>query len=106
MNFVYPPNLVDEVKKRWSRHHGPRRVILIASWDSKQRLKIPRTQTSKVEPGDPERFPFPRNRPLSYFLDVLYHSSFMTEESRRIALRVTYLPHDLSEEKQNEILNH
>ena len=69
-------------------------------------MKIPRRQTSRVQPGDPKRFPFPPNKLLSYILDVLYHSSFLTEESRRVALRVTYLPPDLPEQEQKDILNH
>lgn len=105
--FVYPPNLIDEVKTRWNRHHGPRRITLVASWDRKtRRMKTARKRVSKVEPGDPERFPFPSDESLLYLLDVLYHSSFLTEESRRIALRVTYLPPNLDKRKQDEILNH
>ena len=107
MTFVYPPNLIDQVKERWKRHHGPRRVTLVASWDRKgQRVKTPRRQVSKIEAGDPDAFPFPSDESLLSILEVLYHSSFLTEESRRIALRVNYLPSNLSPDEQEKVLNH
>lgn len=36
--------------------------------------------------------PFPTNDELKTILDVLYHVSFLTEENRRIAVRIVYIP--------------
>ena len=107
MTFVYPTNLVDQVKERWNHHYGPRQFRLVASWGRKgRRLKRPRKEAITFEPGRAARFPFPSDESLLYMLEVLYHSSFLTEESRRIALRVTYLPPNLSKEEQETVLNH
>ncbi len=49
--------------------------------------------------------PFPDDEELKALFDVLYHVSFLTEESRHLAVRVAYLPPDLPNEQMRGQLN-
>jgi hypothetical protein len=101
--FVYPSGLVDKVKERWSRYHGPRKVRIVASGP---KMKPPRKPVEQIEPGLLDTLPFPSDPTLLALLEALYHSSFLLEEGRRISLRVTYLPQNMPSAEKDRILNH
>lgn len=72
--------------------------------------KHPSSRTRKARADKSERLatkrpPFPDEELLKAILDVLYHVSFLTEESRRVAVRVAYIPPDISEQEQRSVLN-
>jgi len=108
MDFLYPPNLLDAIKESWRKFQGPRKVVLVAKWDSKAR-KMRRARPSERKPtvdaGPLEKLPFPSDAALTCLLETVYHASFLTEEARRLAIRVTYLDSDLSDEVKRSILN-
>lgn len=102
MAFAYPPNLIDLVKERWNRHHGPKRFVLVASGPGMRR---PREEVTRIEPGSSESIPFPSDQHLLTILEAVYHSSFLIEEGRRISLRVNYIPPSLPSEDRLRVLN-
>lgn len=74
-DYLYPSDIVDEVIKRWDIFQGRFR----------------------------EKPPFPDKDTVRKILNVVYHASLLTEESRRVSLRVIYLPQNLSEKQINNI---
>ena len=81
MDYTYPDDrLVAFTSEKWSR-------IQEAIQGSRE------TKVSEVESKELAEKPvFPNQTLLKIILDVVYHASFRTEESRRIAVRVAYLP--------------
>jgi hypothetical protein len=63
--YHYPPDLVEITIKQWKHIN------------------------SRILHSSP---PFPTEDELKTILDVLYHVSFLTEENRRIAVRIVYIP--------------
>ena len=86
MDYIYPDDrLVIFITEQWGRIqealHGNRE-----------------TNLSEVERKELTEKPvFPNQTLLKMILDVVYHASFRTEESRRIAVRVAYLPPGITE---------
>lgn len=75
-DYLYPSEIVEEVIKRWDLFQGRFR----------------------------EKPPFPDRDTVRKILDVVYHASLLTEESRRVNLRVVYLPQNLPD-KQKRFIN-
>ena len=86
MEYAYPDDrLVALTSERWRR-------IQEALHGSQE------TSPSELESKElAEKPAFPNQRLLKMILDVVYHASFRTEESRRIAVRVAYLPRGITE---------
>ena len=62
--YLYPPDITEITVKRWKQIN------------------------SRIHSSPP----FPTNDELKTILDVIYHVSFLTEENRRIAVRIAYFP--------------
>ncbi|PFJ29347.1 hypothetical protein CN964_29970 [Bacillus cereus] len=67
MAFIYPKDLIPVIKDSWKKHQD----TLIFS---KKDIEVP----------------FPSTANLEYILDVLYHVSFLTEESRKVSVTTAY----------------
>ena len=110
MKFLYPADLLDIIKERWNKLQGPRELLLVAKWEWDLNAgKMVRTKHSKgertLDPGPLEELPFPSDAALTCLLETVYHASFLTEEARRLAIRVIYLPSDLSDKVKRFVLN-
>lgn len=78
--YLYPQDLVEIIVKRWEHIN------------------------SKLLHSSP---PFPTEDELKTILDVLYHVSFLTEENRRIAVRIVYIPQkDFNNQLSTYMNNH
>ena len=88
MEYYYPnEKIVAFITARWNRiqerlHQRPKH--LRSKFDYEESTETP---------------DFPDQTRLKLILDVIYHASLLIEESRRIAVRVAYLPLGISEEK-------
>lgn len=79
MKYIYPSDITAETKKRWS--------------------SVQKIYKNISEPN------FPIDIHLQNILDVIYHSSFTTEESRKTAVRIAYVhPKDVDTSKN--FINH
>lgn len=100
MEYTYPHDLIPIMKKKWNtfqaRLNAPEPVKESGRKKSKGSGK-----TASILPS-----PFPDDKSLKTLLDVIYHVSFLTEESRRIAGRVAYIPPNCSDENIINHLNH
>ena len=77
--YLYPPDIVEITVKRWEQIN------------------------SNIHSSPP----FPTNDELKTILDVLYHVSFLTEENRRIAVRIVYIPQkDFKNQLSSYMNNH
>jgi hypothetical protein len=84
MEFKYPKDLINILKKRWV--HIQQMLDSVPKKDRKQRIKE-----------------FPNDENIKIILDVIYHASFMTEESRRIAYRIGYISPEKCEQDNSNI---
>lgn len=73
MEFKYPSDIVQLIRKRWN------------TWQKILNEPDIKNKKSNVT------VEFLSNVKLKYILDVIYHASFLTEESKRIILRVGYM---------------
>ncbi|MCW3490234.1 DNA integrity scanning protein DisA nucleotide-binding domain protein [Dethiobacter alkaliphilus] len=91
--FFYPANLANVTKEKW---------------DGIQKMFSPKPKVDgdKIRELKAEQPPFPTEEELNYLLDVIYHASFLTEESRRIAVRVAYILPQAVDGKVSPIMNH
>src|SRR5687767_8473226 len=105
MNLSYPRDLVPIVKDVWMKLQQPRTVTTIAKTDSHRDCRyIPGSrQGSRAEKRPTYKPPFPRDKILTYFLDAVYHTSFLYEERRKIRVRVGYLPQPALSNKDIEL---
>jgi hypothetical protein len=94
MKYFYPDDLVTITIKRWN--HLQEILFQPAKHQSSKTRKA--GEDNSVY-STPKRPPFPDEESLKAILDILYHVSFLTEESRRIAARVTYILPSTSEQK-------
>ncbi|PFM59522.1 hypothetical protein COJ48_24890 [Bacillus cereus] len=67
MAFIYPKDLIPVIEDSWKKHQD-------TSIFSKKDIEVP----------------FPSTANLEYILDVLYHVSFLTEESRKVSVTTAY----------------
>ncbi|QQS34940.1 MAG: DNA integrity scanning protein DisA nucleotide-binding domain protein [Ignavibacteriales bacterium] len=84
MEFKYPKDLIKILKERW--------------FNFQKTLDTPSKKFKKQKDKD-----FPNDRNLKTILNVIYHASFLTEESRRIAYRIGYVSPEKCEQKISDI---
>jgi hypothetical protein len=85
MEYIYPNDLVNELKNKWKH--------LQKIFNSSN----PGSKAKKLES------PFPDDTNLKLLLDTIYHTSFLTEESRKVAVRISYIQPSLC--KRGKITN-
>jgi hypothetical protein len=105
MPFLYPRDLIEAVKDAWNKFQGPRKVTLVAYSDSKGRTRTSRKRPERIESGKVDKIPFPSDEALSHLLDSVFHASLLTEEGRRLGIRVAFLPSSISDEARRSDLN-
>lgn len=100
MEYFYPHDLVAITLERWDRLQ--KRLLRPA------RRRLPKTLKAgegRSAHSSRKRPPFPDEESLKAILHVLYHVSFLTEESRPIAVRVAYILPGTSEQERETVLN-
>lgn len=88
--MYYPPDIVK---------------IIINRWDHVQKISM-KGDNHKNSNTSISLPPFPTIDELKIILDVLYHVSFLTEEDRRIAVRIVYIHPDDFKNQLPSYMNH
>jgi hypothetical protein len=92
--FLYPSDLVSTCKDSWEQ--------------AQKRRRQPAKRSSKESPpaeAAPNCPPFPSDEQLLELLQTVYHLSLLAEESRRVAVRLIYVPPQTFEQSSSLNLN-
>jgi hypothetical protein len=83
-------------------------VVPVAVWnpETKRMRSVPENErVPSLEPRHAAPPALPEDGALALLLEVVYHASFLTEEGRRLGLRVIYLPPASPEDRRDVIGN-
>jgi len=77
MELKYPSDIIEVLKRKWVAHQNY--------------LYVPKKIKDAKKKGEIIALEFPSDDKLKIILDIVYHASFLTEESNRICHRIGYM---------------